>query len=96
MLDNSCRTSLCATSDFVANGVVTALLSQSVTISRAASRIRSRAISSASLIPAGSSASILAAQAGVFSLAYLVERLAEMAHDVEPVEQDRGLRVLHP
>jgi hypothetical protein len=37
-------------------------------------------------------APILAAQAGVFSLAHLVERLAEMAHDVEFVEQDRGLR----
>src|SRR5215467_2436921 len=35
-------------------------------------------------------ASILAAEAGVFGLAHLVERLAEMAHDVKLVEQDRG------
>src|ERR1700675_3120725 len=34
----------------------------------------------------------LAAEAGVFGLAHLVERLAEMAHDVELVEQDRRLR----
>src|SRR5258708_4549937 len=37
-------------------------------------------------------APISAAEAGVFGLAYLVERLAEMAHDVELVEQDRRLR----
>src|SRR6202171_3380212 len=36
----------------------------------------------------------LAAQAGGFGLAHLVERLAEMAHDVEFVEQDRRLRRL--
>src|SRR5215467_5289050 len=36
-------------------------------------------------------APILAAEAGVFGLAHLIERLAEMAHDVELVEQDRGL-----
>jgi len=36
-------------------------------------------------------ASILATEAGVFGLAHLVERLAEMAHDVKLVEQDRGL-----
>src|SRR5215475_13974417 len=36
-------------------------------------------------------APILAAEAGVFGLAHLVERLAEMAHDVKLVEQDRGL-----
>lgn len=37
-------------------------------------------------------APVLAAQPGVFGLAHLVERLAEVAHDVELVEQDRGLR----
>jgi hypothetical protein len=37
-------------------------------------------------------APILAAEAGVFGLAHLIERLAEMADDVELVEQDRGLR----
>src|SRR5437879_8336370 len=37
-------------------------------------------------------ASISAAEAGVFGLAHLVERLAEMAHDVELVEQNRCLR----
>jgi hypothetical protein len=35
---------------------------------------------------------ILAAEARVFGLAYLVERVAQMAHDVELVEQDRRLR----
>src|SRR5215831_20830444 len=30
-------------------------------------------------------------EAGVFGHAHLVERLAEMAHDVKLVEQDRGL-----
>jgi len=35
---------------------------------------------------------VLAAETGVFGLAHPVERLAEMAHDVELVEQDRGLR----
>ena len=34
---------------------------------------------------------ILAVETGVLSLAHLIERLAEMAHDVELVEQDRGL-----
>ena len=33
-------------------------------------------------------APVLAAEAGVLGLAHLVERLAEMAHDVELVEQD--------
>src|SRR5580692_11254605 len=37
-------------------------------------------------------APISAAEAGVFGLAHLVECLAEMAHDVELVEQDRRLR----
>src|ERR1017187_1621267 len=37
-------------------------------------------------------APISAAEAGIFGLAHLVERLAEMAHDVELVEQDRRLR----
>src|ERR1700716_2368203 len=37
-------------------------------------------------------APVLAAETGVFGLAHLVERLAEMAHDVELVEQDRRLR----
>src|SRR5271163_1784874 len=37
-------------------------------------------------------APVLAADAGVFRLAHLVERLPEMTHDVELVEQDRGLR----
>jgi hypothetical protein len=35
MLDDSCRTNLCVTGDFVANGAVTALLPHSVTTSRA-------------------------------------------------------------
>src|SRR6202030_1317233 len=34
----------------------------------------------------------LAAEAGVFGLAHFVERLAEMAHDMELVEQDPRLR----
>jgi hypothetical protein len=34
----------------------------------------------------------LAVEAGVFSLAHLIERLAEMPHDVELVEQNCGLR----
>src|ERR1700719_738551 len=37
-------------------------------------------------------APISAAEAGVFGLAHLVECLAEMADDVELVEQDRRLR----
>src|SRR5450631_3205507 len=37
-------------------------------------------------------APVFAAEAAVFGLAHLVERLAEMAHDVELVEQDRRLR----
>src|SRR6202051_258378 len=37
-------------------------------------------------------APIFAAEAGVFGFAHLVECLAEMAHDVELVEQDRLLR----
>src|SRR3984885_2230980 len=41
-------------------------------------------------------ASFLAAETGVLGLAHLVERLAEMAQDVELVEQDRGLRRLFP
>src|ERR1017187_4500551 len=36
-------------------------------------------------------AAILTAEAGVFGLTHLVERVAEMAHDVELVEQNRGL-----
>src|ERR1700676_2937870 len=35
---------------------------------------------------------ISAAEAGIFGLAHLIERLAEMAHDVELVEQNRRLR----
>src|SRR4030081_1585978 len=37
-------------------------------------------------------APLSATEAGRFGLAPLVERLAEMAHDVELVEQDRRLR----
>jgi hypothetical protein len=51
---------------------------------RVAARHAARAI--------GDEAPVLAAEAGVFGLADLVERLAEMAHDVEFVEQDRRLR----
>jgi len=39
-------------------------------------------------------APILAAETGVLGLSHLVERFAEMTHDVELVEQDRGLRSL--
>ena len=41
-------------------------------------------------------ASALAAEAVIFGLAHLVERFAEVAHDVELVEQDGGLRRLLP
>ncbi len=37
-------------------------------------------------------APILAAEAGILGFAYLVERLAQVAHDVELVEQNRRLR----
>jgi len=35
---------------------------------------------------------VLAAEPGILGLVYLIERLAEMAHDMELVEQDRRLR----
>src|SRR4030081_1745800 len=41
-------------------------------------------------------APLSATEAGRFGLAPLVERLAEMAHDVELVEQDRRLRRFVP